>query len=144
MILYIRFIVISFTTIFNILFLPVQNKQLLIRKQFSSALTKYKKGDKNLKQKGRFMTMKKALITGITGQDGSYLAELLLEKGYEVHGIIRRASVSTISRIEHIIDKLFIHEGDLSDSSSIMKIGRQQIPNRLRRQHLTQEVVQTK
>ncbi|MCR5768055.1 MAG: GDP-mannose 4,6-dehydratase [Lachnospiraceae bacterium] len=66
--------------------------------------------------------MKKALITGITGQDGSYLAELLLEKGYEVHGIIRRASVSTTSRIDHIMDKLIIHEGDLSDSSSIMKI----------------------
>lgn len=66
--------------------------------------------------------MKKALITGITGQDGSYLAELLLEKGYEVHGIVRRASVSTTSRIDHIIDKLIIHEGDLSDSSSIIRI----------------------
>lgn len=66
--------------------------------------------------------MKKALITGITGQDGSYLAEFLLEKGYEVHGIIRRASVSNTSRIDHIIDKLIIHEGDLSDSSSIIKI----------------------
>ena len=52
--------------------------------------------------------MKKALITGITGQDGSYLAEFLLEKGYEVHGIIRRASVSTTSRIDHIMDKLII------------------------------------
>ena len=50
--------------------------------------------------------MKKALITGITGQDGSYLAEFLLEKGYEVHGIIRRASVSTTARIDHIMDKL--------------------------------------
>ena len=66
--------------------------------------------------------MKKALITGITGQDGSYLAELLLEKGYEVHGIVRRASVSTTARIDHILDRLHIHEGDLSDSSSIMKI----------------------
>ena len=66
--------------------------------------------------------MKKALITGITGQDGSYLAELLLEKGYEVHGIVRRASVSTTSRIDHILDKLIIHEGDLSDSSSIIRI----------------------
>ena len=47
--------------------------------------------------------MKKALITGITGQDGSYLAEFLLEKGYEVHGIIRRASVSTTERIDHIM-----------------------------------------
>ena len=66
--------------------------------------------------------MKKALITGITGQDGSYLAEFLLEKGYEVHGIIRRASVSTTARIDHIMDKLIIHEGDLSDSSSIIRI----------------------
>ena len=66
--------------------------------------------------------MKKALITGITGQDGSYLAELLLEKGYEVHGIVRRASVATTGRIDHIIDKLHIHEGDLSDSSSITRI----------------------
>ena len=49
--------------------------------------------------------MKKALITGITGQDGSYLAEFLLEKGYEVYGIIRRASVSTTTRIDHIMDK---------------------------------------
>ena len=63
--------------------------------------------------------MKKALITGITGQDGSYLAELLLEKGYEVHGIIRRASVSTTARIDHIMDKITIHEGDLSVSSEL-------------------------
>ena len=66
--------------------------------------------------------MKKALITGITGQDGSYLAELLLEKGYEVHGVVRRSSVPTTSRIDHIIDKLHLHEGDLSDSSSIVKV----------------------
>lgn len=66
--------------------------------------------------------MKKALITGITGQDGSYLAEFLLEKGYEVHGIIRRASVTTTYRINHILDKLIIHEGDLSDFSSIIRI----------------------
>ncbi|MGM0113098.1 GDP-mannose 4,6-dehydratase [Enterococcus sp. DIV0187] len=68
--------------------------------------------------------MKKALITGITGQDGSYLAEFLLEKGYEVHGIIRRASVSTTERIQHLIDKKLItlHDGDLSDSSSIIRV----------------------
>ncbi len=67
--------------------------------------------------------MKKALITGITGQDGSYLAEFLLEKGYEVHGIIRRASVVTTERIQHLIDanKIILHEGDLSDSSSILR-----------------------
>mgnify|MGYP000315428693 FL=1 len=66
--------------------------------------------------------MKKALITGITGQDGSYLAELLLEKGYEVHGITRRASISNTARIDHIIDKIRLHDGDLSDSSSLIRI----------------------
>ena len=75
--------------------------------------------------------MKKALITGITGQDGSYLAELLLEKGYEVHGIIRRASVSTTARIDHIMDKITIHEGDLSDSSSIIRIVLQVKPDEI-------------
>jgi GDPmannose 4,6-dehydratase len=71
---------------------------------------------------------KKALITGITGQDGSYLAELLLSKGYEVHGIIRRSSSFNTARIDHLYQdphvngvKLFLHYGDLSDSASIMK-----------------------
>ena len=66
--------------------------------------------------------MKKALITGITGQDGSYLAELLLEKGYDVHGITRRASISNTGRIDRIKDRLTLHDGDLSDSSSIIRI----------------------
>ena len=73
--------------------------------------------------------MKKALITGITGQDGSYLAELLLEKGYEVHGIIRRASTFNTSRIDHLYSdphingtRLFLHYGDLADSSQLMKL----------------------
>ena len=66
--------------------------------------------------------MKKALITGITGQDCSYLAEFLLEKGYEVHGITRRASISNTARIDHIIDKITLHDGDLSDSSSLIRI----------------------
>ena len=66
--------------------------------------------------------MKKALITGITGQDGSYLAEFLLEKGYEVHGITRRASISNTARIDHILDKIKLHDGDLSDSSSLIRI----------------------
>lgn len=66
--------------------------------------------------------MKKALITGITGQDGSYLAELLLEKGYEVHGMTRRASLPNTARIEHLLDKITLHDGDLSDSSSIIRI----------------------
>ena len=68
--------------------------------------------------------MKKALITGITGQDGSYLAEYLLEKGYEVHGITRRASISNTARIDHLIEKnaITLHDGDLSDSSSLVRI----------------------
>ena len=66
--------------------------------------------------------MKKALITGITGQDGSYLAEFLLEKGYEVHGIVRRASISNTARIDHIMDKITLHDGDLSDSSGLIRI----------------------
>ncbi len=73
--------------------------------------------------------MKKALITGITGQDGSYLAELLLEKGYEVHGIIRRSSSFNTSRIDHLYDDphirnadLHLHYGDLSDSSNLNRI----------------------
>lgn len=66
--------------------------------------------------------MKKALITGITGQDGSYLAEFLLEKGYEVHGITRRSSISNTARIDHIMDRITLHDGDLSDSSSLIRI----------------------
>ncbi len=73
--------------------------------------------------------MKKALITGITGQDGSYLADLLLEKGYEVHGIIRRASTFNTSRIDHLYNdphisgtRLFLHYGDLSDSLNLTRL----------------------
>lgn len=68
--------------------------------------------------------MKKAIITGITGQDGSYLAEFLLEKGYDVHGIVRRSSTNGLSRIQHILDekKLHLHVGDLTDSASILRI----------------------
>jgi len=69
--------------------------------------------------------MKKAFITGITGQDGSYLLELLLEKGYEVHAIIRRSSVFTTQRIDHIYDKsdrLFVYHGDLTDSSNLHRL----------------------
>lgn len=72
---------------------------------------------------------KKALITGITGQDGSYLAEFLLEKGYEVHGIIRRSSTFNTSRIDHIFQdpheshkRLFLHHGDVADSSNISRL----------------------
>src|SRR5206468_7150764 len=73
--------------------------------------------------------MKKALITGITGQDGSYLAELLLEKGYEVHGVVRRASTFNTSRIEHLYQdphdpttRLFLHYGDLTDGSRLVTL----------------------
>ena len=66
--------------------------------------------------------MKKALITGITGQDGSYLAEFLLEKGYEVHGIHRRSSITNMGRIEHLLDRITLHDGDLTDSSSLIRI----------------------
>ena len=61
------------------------------------------------------MSNKKAIITGITGQDGSHLAELLLEKGYEVHGIIRRSSSFNTGRIDHVFDKLNLHYGDVTD-----------------------------
>jgi GDPmannose 4,6-dehydratase len=66
--------------------------------------------------------MKKALITGISGQDGSYLAELLLEMGYEVHGIVRRSSLINTHRIDHIYDKLNLHYGDLTDATNILNI----------------------
>ena len=66
--------------------------------------------------------MKVALITGITGQDGSYLAELLLEKGYDVHGIVRRASLINTHRIDHIYDKIHLHYGDLTDSTNLVRI----------------------
>lgn len=80
--------------------------------------------------------MKKALITGITGQDGSYLAELLLEKGYQVHGIIRRSSSFNTGRIDHLYQdphkenvNLFLHYGDLSDSSVLNKLIREIKPD---------------
>jgi len=75
--------------------------------------------------------MKKALITGITGQDGSYLAELLLEKGYEVHGIVRRASLINTHRIDHIFDKINLHYGDLTDSANIINILKKTEPDEI-------------
>jgi GDPmannose 4,6-dehydratase len=66
--------------------------------------------------------MKRALITGITGQDGSYLAELLLEKGYEVHGIVRRASTESFERISHLTDKIHLHQADLLDQLSLIDV----------------------
>ena len=82
--------------------------------------------------------MKKALITGITGQDGSYLAELLLEKGYEVHGLIRRSSTFNTSRIEHLYQdphdnnrKFFLHYGDITDGVGISNIIRELAPDEI-------------
>jgi GDPmannose 4,6-dehydratase len=75
--------------------------------------------------------MKVALITGITGQDGSYLAELLLEKGYEVHGIVRRASLINTHRIDHIYDKLNLHYGDLTDSTNLVRVIQQVQPDEI-------------
>jgi len=66
--------------------------------------------------------MKRALITGVTGQDGSYLAELLLEKGYEVHGIVRRSSTETFERINHLSGKIHLHQADLLDQFSIVDV----------------------
>ena len=65
------------------------------------------------------MAAKRALITGITGQDGSYLAELLLERGYEVHGMVRRASTEKFDRIERVRDRISLHQGDLLDHRSL-------------------------
>ena len=82
--------------------------------------------------------MKKALITGITGQDGSYLAELLLEKGYQVHGIKRRASSFNTSRIDHLYQdpherdpRLLLHYGDLTDSTNLIRIIQQVQPDEI-------------
>jgi GDPmannose 4,6-dehydratase len=82
--------------------------------------------------------MKRALITGITGQDGSYLAEFLLEKGYEVHGIIRRSSSFNTARIEHLYkdphvtdSKLFLHYGDITDGVGISNLIRELEPNEI-------------
>ena len=81
--------------------------------------------------------MKKALITGITGQDGSYLAEFLLQKGYQVHGIVRRSSSSNLNRIIHLCEdarlkgRLFLHEGDLSDYTSIKRVLEQTHPDEI-------------
>jgi GDPmannose 4,6-dehydratase len=82
--------------------------------------------------------MKKAFITGITGQDGSYLAEFLLEKGYEVHGIKRRSSSFNTDRIDHLYQdhnetdrKLILHYGDLSDSMSLVRIIQQIQPDEI-------------
>jgi GDPmannose 4,6-dehydratase len=75
--------------------------------------------------------MPSALITGITGQDGSYLAELLLDKGYDVHGMVRRASTEKFDRIEHIRDRITLHQGDLLDQRSLVDALRAAQPNEI-------------
>jgi GDP-D-mannose dehydratase len=81
--------------------------------------------------------VKKALITGVTGQDGSYLLEILLEKGYEVHGLIRRSSSFNTGRIDHIIndekynDRFFFHHGDLTDASGLNRVLEKIGPNEI-------------
>jgi GDPmannose 4,6-dehydratase len=72
-----------------------------------------------------------ALITGITGQDGSYLAELLLEKGYEVHGMVRRASTEKFERIEHLRERITLHQGDLLDQRSLVDALRASAPDEI-------------
>jgi len=74
------------------------------------------------------MAAKTALITGITGQDGSYLAEFLLEKGYQVHGAVRRTSTQNVERIEHLLDHIELHEADLIDSFSLTRLLRKVHP----------------
>lgn len=73
--------------------------------------------------------MPKALITGITGQDGSYLAEFLLSKGYEVHGVIRRCSMTRLDRIAHILDSIMIHSADITDYGSLLQLIKDVRPN---------------
>jgi GDPmannose 4,6-dehydratase len=77
------------------------------------------------------VSSKRALITGITGQDGSYLAELLLDKGYEVHGMVRRASTEKFDRIEHLRDRITLHQGDLLDQRSLVDTLRAATPDEI-------------
>jgi GDPmannose 4,6-dehydratase len=77
------------------------------------------------------MAQRKALITGVTGQDGSYLAELLLEKGYDVHAMVRRASTEKFERIEHLRDQLTLHQGDLLDQRSLVDTLRASQPDEI-------------
>src|SRR3989338_4483971 len=75
--------------------------------------------------------MKKVLILGITGQDGSYLAEILLEKGYGVHGLVRHTATGNTKNIEHILEKLIIHRGDLLDATSLYRIIKEVNPDEI-------------
>src|SRR2546430_16429477 len=77
------------------------------------------------------MSAKRAMITGLTGQDGSYLAEFLLEQGYEVHGMVRRSSTEKFDRIEHIRDRVRLHQGDLLDQRSLVDALRASRPDEI-------------
>ena len=77
------------------------------------------------------MSARRALVTGVTGQDGSYLAELLLEKGYDVHGMVRRSSTDTFERIAHLEGRIELHQGDLLDPSSLLNLLRRVRPHEL-------------
>ena len=77
------------------------------------------------------MSARRAIVTGVTGQDGSYLAELLLEKGYEVHGMVRRSSTDNYERIAHLGDRIRLHQGDLLDPSSLLNLLRSVRPHEL-------------
>lgn len=75
--------------------------------------------------------MLKALITGVNGMDGSYMAELLLDKGYEVHGLVRRSSAGNTRRIDHILDKIHLHIGELTDVNNLVKILQEVMPDEI-------------
>lgn len=75
--------------------------------------------------------MKRALVLGVTGQDGSYLAEILLEKGYEVHGLVRRSATGNTRNIDHLQDRLILHRGDLADATSLYRIVREAQPREI-------------
>ena len=87
--------------------------------------------DKIIRVEAISLITKTALITGINGQDGSYMAELLLEKGYSVHGLIRRSSAGNTRRIDHILDKITLHYGDLSDVNNLVKVLQEVQPNEI-------------
>ena len=74
---------------------------------------------------------KKAFITGITGQDGSYISELLVSKGYEVHGMVRRISQPNFSNLENVINKITLHTGDMTDATSIFRIIKSVMPDEI-------------
>lgn len=118
---------------------PLVHLLFILDENVTGVVTNYSRLHKmgEIKSSRKRNIVKKALITGITGQDGSYLAELLLQNGYAVHGFVRRSSTSNLYRISHLVqddslnDRFFLHEGDLSDSSSIKRIVDQVQPDEI-------------